>query len=196
VSFRKNAIAVASLATLGAAIGWLLSIQDSWNAGFGHSQRDIEHSIERSNIAPLVAPPSIDLISESSNGGNSELRGAPTAEESSKAPSEYPEREVGNSIVSGNAELTINRTLVAKLDRSRYQVQAVMCHEHSCQIFSKAQVSGADSDWPPIVDAIVQDLQAVYFRNSETGAELKPILKTISQGRRQDAVTVTIIWLQ
>jgi hypothetical protein len=92
--------------------------------------------------------------------------------------------------------LAIQRVLNTTLDQSRYQVQAIICHEQNCQIFSNPQTPGAESDWPPIVEAIMQELAKASFRSPEAGAGLKPTLKSIARDRRKDAVTVTIIWLR
>ena len=99
-------------------------------------------------------------------------------------------------VLSRNIELTVQRAIDTTLDRSRYEVQLVKCRVRNRQIFSNPQVSGADSDWPSIVEAIVSELTIASFRNPDTGADLKPMVQSISRGRAEGSLTVTIIGFQ
>jgi hypothetical protein len=148
----------------------------------------LEHVPEQVNIAPPATPDVIDISSARPS--------APTSKASSGVTTESLEREYGDPTIARDAKAAIQRVLDAKIDQSKYQVRTILCHKQNCQIFSNAKVPGADSDWPPIVEEIVQELATVSFRNPETGEELKPTLQSISRGTRKDTVTVTIIWLR
>lgn len=196
MNFGKKAIGVFALATLGSGIGWVLSIQGSRDSMGKHPEPVLEHATERTIIRPPATPDLEDLNHNSSDGDAAELPSATPADASSGATLESLEKEYGDTTIARGAKLVIQRALDKTLDRSRYQVQAIICHEQNCQIFSNPQVPGADTDWPPIVESIMQELATASFRNPETGAELKPTLQAISRGRRKGAVTVTIIWLR
>ena len=196
MNFGKNAIGVVALATLGFGTGWVLSVQGSRDSMDKHPGMVLEHATARTIVRPPATPDREDLNNNSSDHDAAERLSAPPAEASSGATLESLEREYGDPTIARGAKLVIQRALDKTLDRSRYQVQAIICHEQDCQIFSNAQVPGADTDWPPIVEAIIQDLATASLRSPASGAVLKPTLKAISPGRRKDAVTVTIIWLR
>ena|SRR5690606_13778529 len=188
----KVVLRVIALATSGVILGWLLSNHESRKSANMGSQASLEPD------AKTLPPPLVTLASSDISGSQG-ADGAASAPASASPPGvtlAELEREYGDPTIARGAKLTIQRVLASTLDQSRYQVHAIICHEQNCQIFSNPQVPGAEADWPPIVEEILQELAKDSFRDPETGAELKPTLQSISRGRRKDAVTVTIIWLR
>ena len=192
----KIAPGVIALATFGTGIGWLLSVQGSRTSVNIRPETVPEYGAEQT-IALSPAPPTVvDISSSKGRGDAAELPSAPTPEASPGVSLAELEKEYGDPTIARGAKLTIQRVLDAKLDQSRYQVHAVICHEQNCQIFSNPLLPGAEGDWPPIVETMLQELEKASFRNPETGAELKPTLEAMSRGRPKGAVTLTIIWLR
>lgn len=190
----KKAVSVAVLALFGIGIGWLLSVHGFRDSADLRSQQVPEGATGQTLPPPV--PLSIVDSSSPSDGHVAEEPSIHTPGDSSGVSLASLEEEYGDPTIARAAKLAIQRVLDARLDQSRYEVHAIICHELSCQMFSNPRVPGAESDWPPIVEATMQELARLPFRHPETGAELKPTLKSISRGRRKDALTVTIIWLQ
>lgn len=188
---RRNA-GVIFLAMIGAGIGWLLATHRPGESADMHPVAD-------SSAAPasLLTPtaPAIDDHSGPGDGSAGDPGRTPTDGPTGVTLQEL-ETEYGDPTIARDARLAIQGVLDTALDRSRYEVYTVTCRDLNCQIFSNPKVPGAESDWPPIVEAMMQKLSSASLRNPETGAELKPELKSISRGRRAGAVTVTIIWLR
>jgi hypothetical protein len=196
VHFGKNAIRVVTLATLACGIGWLFSVQGSRDSMDKDPGLAVEIAKEPTVIRFHATRDARDLIENSSDRDAANAVGVAPAEGSTGATLESLEKESGDPTIARGAKAVIQRALDKTLDRTRYQVPAVICNEQNCQIFSNPQVPGSDTDWPSIVEAIMQDLATASFRSAETGAELRPALKAISRSRGKDAATVTIIWLR
>jgi hypothetical protein len=194
VIHARKAVGAVALALIGVGTGWLLSVQ-----GFLETADVRSQQVPASATEPAIPPPITSASVASSSPGDGDVAGVSgnqTSQDSSGFTLAAMEKERGDPTIARAAKLAIQGVLDSRLDQGRYQVHAVICHELSCQMLSNPQVPGAERDWPPIVEAAMQELARLPFRHPETGAELKPSLKAISRGSRKDAVTVTIIQLE
>ncbi len=190
---RKSSIAIAAIALLGAGAWWVMSRGDTQETAIPNEYQPSD-PFSVVDVSPLSPQPAVI-----EGGSDSSRADEVPSTASAPAPVELPEKREFESRVdfdpalSRELETVVRRTLDAKLDRTRLDVESLICRGNSCQILFAPQPHAAGRGGMSAVSTILRDLDDADIRNPSTGVQLKPTVEMISPGRGENARLVAVI---
>lgn len=193
MNLRKSSIVVGTLVVLGGG-AWLViprqEIQEPVVSNDGQPS-DTSNVVD---VAPATPRPAViegDSDTNRTEATPTTANVPPPVERPEKR--EFESRIDSDPALSRELEFVVQRSLDAKLDRSRMELESLVCRGNSCQILLRPQSPTAGSGGMSTVSSLLRDLQAAPARHPGTGADLEPAVQMVSQARGEHAGILAVI---
>lgn len=189
---QKYLVAAVGLGIVGAGTWWVTS-------GGGSPKATItnEPQPETPSTVVDVTPPAPQhaIVQSAPEPGTQEASSvaSPTAPAERREKREFEARADMDPALSRELQTVVQRSVDATLDRSRMDMESLICRGNSCQILFTPQAGDAAARGMPEVSAILRDLNEASVQNPSTGAQLKPMVQMISAARDGNAGIVAVI---
>lgn len=189
----SKSIAVAALVLAGIGAAWVISRgNDGGPLVDTEDQTLVTPGVVHVN--PLDRQAEVTDVSPSTN-----LTDETPGTTVSSAPVDRPERRAfeergdSNPALSLELETAVRNSLDTTLDRSKLDLESLICRGESCQVILAPQPQTPWSGGMSAVSALLRDLHERPARDPGTGADLKPSVQQVSSSQGESPGVIAII---
>jgi len=197
MSSRNVAFAISAFVFVATGTWWVMNGRGFEVTTDSDALPSPETSVELANPSPPVSQAPILDEDDSGTSQPAELpskAGAPSQPAVSlPSPPVAAEQPDSDPVLSRNLEFHVRSSINAQLDHARVDVKSVKCRGNSCQILFVDRTPAVERAGPPLVGAMLRELDTASIFNPGTGERLKPILLAIEQrGGEQTGVAAVV----